>query len=64
MFPFLPPLLTSPWRRKTCYADGMRTKIVEAEPFKSFDWNRKVEPKAVGCPKLEIQKKNVMLNVK
>jgi hypothetical protein len=44
--------------------DGMRTKIVEAEPYKSFDWNHSLEPKVVGCPKPEIHKKNVTLNVK
>ena len=32
MFPFLPPLLTSAWRRKTCYADGMRTKMARMAP--------------------------------
>jgi hypothetical protein len=31
--------------------EGMRTRIVEGEPFRAFGWNSRLEPKATGCVK-------------
>lgn len=31
--------------------EGMRTKIIEGEPFRAFGWNSRLEPKAASCAK-------------
>jgi hypothetical protein len=31
--------------------EGMRTRIIEDEPFRAFDWNSRLEPKTTGCLK-------------
>jgi len=31
--------------------DGVRTKIIDDEPFRAFGWNSRLEPKATGCVK-------------
>jgi hypothetical protein len=44
--------------------DGMRTKIVESEPFRANGWNARLEPKSIGCAKPPVQHKKATLNVK
>jgi hypothetical protein len=29
--------------------EGMRTRIIEGEPFRAFGWNQRLEPKTGGC---------------
>ncbi len=31
--------------------EGMRTRIIEGEPFRAFGWNQRLEPKTGGCSK-------------